>query len=350
MKVLLFVALSVLAANAVPTLKWYEVQPAKEVKALPMSAGNVKTHWELFKKQHSKEYNSNVEERTRFQKFARNYASVMQHNSEKALGLHSFALGLNKYSDLDIFEIRMRMNGYKHIPGAVKNGSTYLSPSVPLTVPDTVDWRTEGYVTDVKDQGQCGSCWAFSTTGSLEGQHFKKTGELVSLSEQNLVDCSTEYGNNGCEGGLMDYAFEYIKDNKGIDTEASYPYDAEDEKCHFRKRNIGATDTGYVDIPEGDEEKLKEAVAMHGPVSVAIDASHESFQLYESGIYDEPECSSSQLDHGVLVVGYGTEGGKDYWLVKNSWGPSWGEQGYVRMSRNKNNQCGIASSASYPLV
>jgi cathepsin L len=171
------------------------------------------------------------------------------------------------------------------------------------------------------------------------------------LSEQNLVDCSEKFGNNGCNGGLMDNAFRYIKANGGIDTEQAYPYKAEDEKCHYKPKNKGATDRGYVDIESGNEDKLQSAVATVGPVSVAIDASHQSFQLYSGGVYYEPDCSASQLDHGVLVVGYGTEDdGTDYWLVKNSWGKSWGDQGYIKMARNRDNNCGIATEASYPLV
>ncbi|GFT35565.1 cathepsin L [Nephila pilipes] len=199
-------------------------------------------------------------------------------------------------------------------------------------------------------KGSCGSCWAFSTTGSLEGQHKKKTGQLVSLSEQNLIDCCT--ANNGCHGGLMDDAFEFIKSESGIDTEESYPYEGAQDSCTFKSTGVGATCTGHVDIPSGDEDALKQAVANVGPVSVAIDAHHESFHDYKVGVYDEPECRNefSDLTHAVLVVGYGTEEGKDFWLVKNSWGQSFGVNGYIKMSRNKNNQCGIATVASYPLV
>ncbi|XP_038823289.1 cathepsin L.1 [Salvelinus namaycush] len=190
-------------------------------------------------------------------------------------------------------------------------------------------------------------------TGSLEGQHYRKTNKLVSLSEQQLVDCSGEFGNMGCMGGLMDQAFEYIKSLApgGLDTEDSYAYHAEDKKCHYKPDSLGATCTGYVDMTSGDESALQQAVATVGPVSVAIDAAHSSFQLYKSGVYDEPDCSSDQLDHGVLAVGYGTsDDGQDYWLVKNSWGLDWGDKGYITMSRNKHNQCGIATASSYPLV
>jgi cathepsin L len=148
---------------------------------------------------------------------------------------------------------------------------------------------------------------------------------------------------------MMDWAFKYIKENGGIDTEESYPYEGKDGlPCRYKEENKGATVSGYVDIPKS-ESKLKEAVATIGPVSVAIDASHNSFMSYQSGIYDEPDCTKD-LDHAVLIVGYGTDNGKDYWLVKNSWDTTWGDNGYIKMSRNKNNQCGIASSASYPLV
>ena len=154
------------------------------------------------------------------------------------------------------------MNGFNKTKNMFKSSDrpTFLKPSN-VQVPDSVDWRTQGYVTPVKDQGQCGSCWAFSAVASLEGQHFKASQTLVSLSEQNLVDCSKKQGNQGCNGGLMDQAFTYIKVNKGIDTEKSYPYKARDGKCAFKPANVGATDTGFTDIPSGDEDSLKTAIA-----------------------------------------------------------------------------------------
>ncbi|KFM80821.1 Cathepsin L, partial [Stegodyphus mimosarum] len=289
-------------------------------------------HWENYKKLHGKSYKA-FEEYSRRMIWESNLSKIIKHNIEADLKQHSFRLGLNHLSDMTTEEVNSLLNGYK--PSKKVSTTTFVPPSH-ISLPDEVDWRKEGLVTKVKDQGQCGSCWAFSTTGSLEGQHKKKTGNLVSLSEQNLMDCSTEQGNQGCNGGLMDNAFEYIKENGGIDTEESYPYEAVEGPCRFKKANVGATVTGYVDIPSGDEKALMKAVATIGPVSVAIDASQFSFQQYSEGVYDEEDCSTTELDHGVLVVGYGTEDGQDYWLVKNSWGPSWGLNGYIKMSRNKN--------------
>uniref|UniRef100_A0A6B2E5P4 cathepsin L n=1 Tax=Phlebotomus kandelakii TaxID=1109342 RepID=A0A6B2E5P4_9DIPT len=312
--------------------------------------------WKAFKAEHSKNYRDH-EDRMRFEIFKDNKHKIARHNQRFEDGKVTFKMGLNKYADLLHHEFVGRLNGFNktafnnHIAEhRVELGATFIEPAN-VEVPETVDWRTKGAVTGVKDQGHCGSCWSFSATGALEGQHFRKTGVLVSLSEQNLVDCSSSYGNNGCNGGLMDNAFQYIKDNGGIDTEKSYPYEGMDDTCRYNKKNKGATDKGFSDIPAGNEKKLMQAVATAGPVSVAIDASHESFQLYSSGVYYEPECSAEELDHGVLAVGYGTdENGDDYWLVKNSWGTSWGDKGYVKMARNKDNHCGIATAASFPLV
>lgn len=319
----------------------------------------VKEEWNAYKMAHKKHFDSEMEDKFRMKIYAENKHKIAKHNQRYEQGLVSYRLEQNKYGDMLHHEFVHTMNGFnrtaKHnkqlySKGREWRGATFISPAH-VTVPDHVDWRKKGAVTDVKDQGKCGSCWSFSTTGALEGQHFRQTGYLVSLSEQNLIDCSAAYGNNGCNGGLMDNAFKYIKDNGGIDTEKSYPYEAIDDKCRYNPRNSGAEDVGFVDVPQGDEQKLMEAVATVGPVSVAIDASQESFQFYSTGVYYDDNCSSENLDHGVLVVGYGTdETGGDYWLVKNSWGRTWGELGYIKMARNRNNHCGIASSASYPLV
>ncbi|CAD6184471.1 unnamed protein product [Caenorhabditis auriculariae] len=306
--------------------------------------------WDDYKEMYEKEYEEG-EEQDYMEAFVKNVIHIDNHNREHRLGRRTFEMGLNHIADLPFSQYR-KLNGFRRVfsDRRQKNSSTFLAP-FNVQVPDEVDWREKGLVTDVKNQGMCGSCWAFSATGALEGQHARKLGSLVSLSEQNLVDCSTKYGNHGCNGGLMDFAFEYIKDNKGVDTEDSYPYKGRDMKCHFNKKTIGADDAGYVDLPEGDEEKLKIAIATQGPISVAIDAGHRSFQLYKKGVYYDEECSSEELDHGVLLVGYGTdpEAG-DYWLVKNSWGTGWGEKGYIRIARNRNNHCGVATKASYPLV
>jgi len=262
-------------------------------------------------------------------------------------GGHSHQVELNKFADLTNAEYQRIYLG-THIDVGENFVPTPFPAPGPLAV--DVDWRTKGYVTGVKDQGQCGSCWSFSATGSSEGAHYKTTGTLVSLSEQNLMDCSGSYGNAGCDGGLMDYAFEYIINNKGIDSEASYPYKAAKESCRYSVANSVATLKSYKNVAKGSETALQTAVQSIGPISVAIDASKSSFQLYKSGVYYEATCSSTRLDHGVLVVGYGTDdaSGRDYWIVKNSWGASWGAAGYLNMSRNRSNNCGIATSASYP--
>merc|ERR1711963_299286 len=179
----------------------------------------------------------------------------------------AYKLEMNHYGDLLAHEFQAMMNGYRYDLRENRTllGATYISPAN-VDLPKSVDWRTSGAVTPVKNQGQCGSCWSFSATGALEGQHFRKTGKLVSLSEQNLVDCSTRYGNHGCNGGLMDFAFKYIKENGGIDTEESYPYEGMDDTCRYHRRDN---------------------VATVGPVSVAIDASQPSFQFYSEGVYNE---------------------------------------------------------------
>ncbi|XP_072102836.1 cathepsin L.1 [Mobula birostris] len=307
--------------------------------------------WLAWKEKFGKTYSSAEEVDHRKDIWLKNWKVVMLHNMKADQGLSTYRMAMNAYSDLDEEEYKKLVLGkcLKTVNGTKSTGFGSLTYKN-VSLPDTVDWRTKGYVTPVKDQKMCGSCWAFSATGALEGQHFRKTGQLLSLSEQQLVDCSSEYGNFGCNGGFMNNAFQYIIDNGGIDSEWSYPYEAEDRPCRYNPRTVGATCYGFINVQSGSELLLKYAVAMNGPVSVAIDASHSSFRFYSSGIYDEKMCSSDFLDHAVLAVGYGTLEGTDYWLVKNSWGTYWGDDGYIYMSRNKNNQCGIATAASFPTV
>lgn len=296
--------------------------------------------WENWKTKYGKAYESDNEELRR-SIWTLNREYVIKHNSE----LNSFTVEMNEFSDLATDEFVAIYNGYRP---SLHNATRYYVPTLSLKdIPATIDWRDKGVVTGVKNQGRCGSCWAFSATGSLEGQHANKTGNLVSLSEQNLVDCVKE--DDGCKGGLMVDAFKYIEKNKGIDTEASYPYRGKNEKCHFKESDIGATLTSYVQIKKEACSDLKVAVATIGPISAAMDASHNSFQLYKTGIYKPRVCSKTKLDHGVLVVGYGTEGGVDYWLMKNSWGKSWGMQGYFKIA-SQDDLCGICTAASYPVV
>ncbi|KAK1793229.1 hypothetical protein P4O66_011410 [Electrophorus voltai] len=297
-----------------------------------------------------KTYGSAEEEYQRKETWLANRKLVLIHNMLADQGIKSYRLGMTYFADMDNQEYRQA--AFKGCLGSFNrtkahSATTFLRQAGGAVLPDTADWRDKGYVTDVKDQKQCGSCWAFR---ALEGQTFRKAGKLVSLSEQQLVDCSGDYGNMGCGGGLMDQAFDYIKDNGGIDTEESYPYEAVDGECRFKPDSVAATCTGYVDITSGDEDALKEAVATIGPVSVAIDAGHSSFQLYDSGVLNEPECSSTDLDHGVLVVGYGSDNGQLNITLFSSWGFDWGQEGYIMMSRNKHNQCGIATASSNPLV
>merc|ERR1719431_153378 len=320
-------------------------------QAIPRDVEN--EEWIQWKNTHAKVYAVHEESHRRMV-WEDNRRFVLRHNYEFDLGKHTFTVGLNKFADMTNEEFRAMYLTAKRPSSSDPPSYCQTDSNIKelLGMPNTVDWRKHGYVTPVKDQKQCGSCWAFSATGSLEGQTFKKTGKLVSLSEQNLVDCSFPEGNLGCEGGFGSEAYRYINKNGGVDTEASYPYLAVNGKCMYNASNVGAMVTGCTQIESMSESKLKTAVASVGPIAVSIDAGHPSFQLYEEGVYYEPDCSQTILDHGVLAVGYGTDSdGKDYWLVKNSWGTSWGNLGgYIKMSRNRNNNCGISTDAIFPLV
>ncbi|XP_062279347.1 cathepsin S-like [Scomber scombrus] len=304
-------------------------------------------HWDLWKKTHGKTYRNDVENTHRRTFWEKNLMLITMHNLEASMGLHSYEMGMNFMSDMSPEEIQQFFGGLTPPTHLKRAPSPFLGTSG-ADVLDTMDWRERGCVTSVKDQGHCASCWAFSAVGALEGQLAMTTGKLVDLSPQNLMDCSWEYGNNGCNGGNEHKAFEYVMD-QGIESVASYPYKGSEGQCRHNPMNRAANCSDYILLPRGDEEELKKAVGTIGPVSVAIDARQSSFHFYKSGVYDDPNCTRITT-HAVLAVGYGTVDGQDYWLVKNSWGTSYGEEGYIRMSRNKNNQCGIALYACYPVM
>ncbi|XP_074594347.1 cathepsin L-like peptidase [Brevipalpus obovatus] len=301
--------------------------------------------WTKFKAQFGKKYATAEEEAQRHSIFVQNMEKVERHNERAKNGQVSYTLGMNKFADLTFEEFSKTHLGFKN-KGKVPAPRTHVKGDV-STLPASVDWRKKGIVTEVKDQGGCGSCWAFSAVASMESAHAQATGKLVELSEQNLVDCSRAEGDQGCSGGLMDYAFNYTIINGGIDTETSYPYIGEDGSCKFNVANVGLTLRNYTDIVSGDESALADAVSQR-VVSVGIEVNGD-FQLYKSGILSAACPDPAEIDHGVAAVGYGTEDGVDFWIIKNSWGKDWGEQGYVRFIKGQD-FCGVADWASYPDV
>ncbi|KAI8120046.1 Cathepsin S [Lucilia cuprina] len=257
-------------------------------------------------------------------------------------------MSLNPFSDMDLKEMQQSYMGLKmpeNFQEILQNATFYQAPLKQRSgLPTHVDWRDSGAITPVKDQKSCGSCWAFASVAALEAHYYLKYQQTVVLSEQNLVDCVTE--NWGCTGGWMVPSFQYVTINNGINPESVYPYEAVDGVCRHQY-NKGPINKAYIAISPDNEEHLQLAVALNGPVAVAIQANN-NFMNYKSGVFDDPDCSKIG-NHAVLVVGYGTENGKDYWLIKNSWSSYWGDNGYIKMARNKNNQCAIARYASYPV-
>jgi len=299
--------------------------------------------WVQWKDHFNMKFEKKLVELQRFSVFQKNIDKILQHNAEG----HNWRMGVNQFTHLSEDEWAARFSNitFKHKPAP--EGPTKLEVSAPLA---SVDWRKTA-VTDVKNQGSCGSCWAFSTTGSVEGAWAIKHGELVSLSEEQLVQCDTKH-DQGCQGGLMDYAFEYINGAGGITDEADYPYTSGSGvrgRCPNSIPQFVATVSSYKDVSPDNALQLQAALAL-GPVSIAVEADKSAWQSYRSGVMDSESCGT-QLDHGVLAVGYNTA--ENYWIVKNSWGTSWGESGYIRLgisSSSSHGICGLLQQPSYPIV
>ena len=311
------------------------------------------THFEHFNtwlQKFKPAYVDDVEEvAKRFKVFSDNLDYIREVNAQKK----SFYLGLTGLTDLTVEEYKQKYLNPSlktQLRQSRKNLSAFSHANV--TAGSSVDWRQKGAVTPVKNQQQCGSCWAFSSTGSMEGINFINSGKLISLSEEQLVNCDKT--DHGCGGGLMDNAFKYVINNGGIDTEADFPYHAFSlwRTCPADKEgNHAVTITDYTDVPTKNKDALLQALSAQ-PVSIAIEADHFVFQNYRGGIITEDTCGDT-LDHGVLAVGFDTTADTPYWIVKNSWGASWGESGYVRLAINvtdTSGQCGLLEHPVYPVI
>nr|XP_043636950.1 vignain-like [Erigeron canadensis] len=314
------------------------------------SEEGLKGMYDRWRAHHNMAEVSHEEKAQRFNVFKANVQHVHKSNKMNK----AYTLKLNKFAAMTNHEFRnsyagSKISHYRALQGPRKVNSTFMYQDA-ANLPPSVDWRTQNAVTPAKNQGKCGSCWAFSTVVAVEGINAIRTGELVSLSEQHLIDCN-RLSNNGCDGGLMEPAFLFIKNHGGLATELNYPYTCKKGICDQAKiGNQVVTVDGFEDVPQGDEDALLKAVA-HQPVSIAMDANGHDVQFYSQGVFTG-RCTTD-VNHGVAIVGYGeTPEGMKYWIVKNSWGPEWGEDGFIRIQRgvlDKAGLCGVAIEPSYPL-
>ncbi|EZA49955.1 Cathepsin K [Ooceraea biroi] len=298
-------------------------------------------YWRAYKAQFNKTYAKNLENARRMA-WEQNLVEIYKHNLMAAAGHHSYTLRDNHIADLNTHQYNREM--VRLIPSRRRR-----LPSEPIVsvhqsdnVPESLDWRECGFVTTPVNQQSCGSCYAYSIVESIEGQIFKQTGMLLDLSAQQLVDCSTATGNLGCTGGSLRNTLRYLERSKGLMPRSLYPYMAEQGQCRFQKDLSVVNITSWAILPARDERALEVAVATIGPIAASINASPKTFQLYHKGVYDDHLCSSDAMNHAMLIVGYTpTE-----WILKNWWGDNWGENGYMRLAKNKN-RCGIANYAAY---
>lgn len=312
---------------------------------MPQTAGlGEEKQFKAFAVKYGKDYKDQTELQFRFQQYRKTVDFIHTHNAKNS----DFTLEVNEFADLTDEEFRS-----KYLTSFPANPSKKLkSASLPTAnLPETIDWVAFGAVSPIQNQGSCGGCWAFASVGAIEGLHYIQNKTLYQLSPQQLIDCSSSFGNEGCNGGLMDDAFRYVMQAGGVEMEKDYPFKRYNGKCQADPGKYVAGISGYADVPVHNEMQLKAAVSQQ-PVAVGIQANQGNFMYYHSGVITSG-CGAN-LDHAVLVVGYGEEAGTPYWLIKNTWGAHWGEKGFVKILRADANNatagmCGIASMPSYPL-
>lgn len=302
----------------------------------------------------NKTYDSPFNESLRENIFWENLKTISHHNYEFLRGRSTFKMGINQFADITLDEIMLKFNQSEE--DELKLSKLKIVPTIVLndenfegSIPSSFDWRDRGAVTKVKNQKQCGSCYAFSSVGSIESQNFIQNGKLVELSEQEIVDCASDYGGFHCDGGIPSSGIEYVK-YKGISLSADYPYEGKKGDCRASKNKIKMNIKGFgVVKTRNDEKSLMKALVEIGPMDVGFDAEHDSFMRYSGGIYNEKNCTST-LNHGVLLIGYGSENGVDFWIAKNSYGETWGESGFFRIARNLGSDCGITLHVLFPVI
>lgn len=300
----------------------------------------------------NKNYSTPLEDSLRREIFLNNLHIIKRHNLK---GHRTFEIAINQYSDFTFDEI-LRMNepidiSEFNFENLIELNAENFPEGIDVKVPDTFDWRERGIITRVRDQGLCGSCYAFSALNAIESQLILNKNQSYELSTQELIDCGMTHGTLHCLGGVTEGVFSYINFNEGISEEKNYPYEGVQGVCKNPIKKVNFSIKGYWKLENEDEETVKKALFLYGPIIALFDCLHELFIKYSSGIYYDDEClDSKEFSHAVLIVGYGSEKGIDYWIVKNSWGEMWGERGFFRIARNKNYHCQIGKFGQIPIL
>ncbi|XP_017853478.1 cathepsin L1 [Drosophila busckii] len=307
----------------------------------------VNKNFEEFKKINNKIYTRAYDELRGYKAYEENTKFISEHNKYYEKGESTYRLAANTMSDMNTDSY---LKGYLRLirsqaNSSIDNIADIVGSTLMNNIPESFDWRKKGFTTSVQNQQSCGSCYAFSIAESIEGQIFKRTGRILDLSVQQIVDCSISYGNQGCTGGSLRNTLKYLQATGGLMRSDDYKYTSKKGKCQFVRDLSVVNVTSWAILPVNDESSIQAAVAHIGPVAVSINATPKTFQLYSDGVYNDISCLSTSVNHAMLVIGFD----KDFWILKNWWGERWGESGYMRM-RKGINLCGIANYAAYAIV